>query len=156
MDISEATQLATSWQLALRAERKSPQTLKSYGEGVRQYLAWCTESEVAPMVRSSLSLFTNHLIDNGAAPATARSRQLGVRRFSAWLAAEGEIGADPFLGVKSPKLDEPVIEPLSDDDLRALLDTLERRLKKRKADYDVPALRADLDAILDGWLGGGA
>ena len=121
MDISEATQLATSWQLALRAERKSPQTLKSYGEGVRQYLAWCTESEVAPMVRSSLSLFTNHLIDNGAAPATARSRQLGVRRFSAWLAAEGEIGADPFLGVKSPKLDEAVIEPLSDDDLRALL-----------------------------------
>lgn len=42
------------------------------------------------------------------------------------------------------------------DDLRALLDTLEARLKKRKADYDVPALRADLDAILDGWLGGGA
>jgi site-specific recombinase XerD len=121
VDIPEATQLATSWQLALRAERKSPQTLKSYGEGVRQYLAWCAENEVAPMVRSSLSLFTNHLIDNGAAPATARSRQLGVRRFSAWLAAEGEIAADPFLGVKSPKLDEAVIEPLSDDDLRALL-----------------------------------
>ena len=121
MDIAEATQLATSWQLALRAERKSPQTLKSYGEGVRQYLAWCAENDVAPMVRSSLSLFTNHLIDNGAAPATARSRQLGVRRFSAWLAEEGEIPADPFVGIKSPKLDEAVVEPLSDDELRALI-----------------------------------
>lgn len=121
VDVPEATQLATSWQLALRAERKSPQTLKSYAEGVRQYLAWCAEHDVAPMVRSSLSTFTAHLIDSGAAAATARSRQLGVRRFSAWLAEEGELPADPFLGIKSPKLDEGVIEPLSDDDLRALI-----------------------------------
>ena len=35
-------------------------------------------------------------------PATARSRQLAVRRFAAWLAEEGEIDGDPFLGVKRP------------------------------------------------------
>ena len=41
-----------------------------------------------------------------------------MRRFAAWLAEEGEIPADPFLGVKSPKLDERVVEPLTDDELR--------------------------------------
>ena len=121
LEVQEVEGLATSWQLALRAQRKSPQTLRTYGEGVRQYLAWCTENDVEPMTRSSLNLFTAGLLDGGAAASTARSRQLGVRRFAAWLAEEGEIPADPFLGIKSPKLDEKVIEPLSDDQLRAML-----------------------------------
>ena len=33
--------LLGSWELHLRAERKSPQTVKSYGDGVRAYLTWC-------------------------------------------------------------------------------------------------------------------
>jgi site-specific recombinase XerD len=68
-----------------------------------------------------LNVWTADLLDRGASPATARSRQLAVRRFAAWLAEEGELTADPFLGVKSPKLDERVIEPLTDEELRALL-----------------------------------
>lgn len=119
--VAQVEALASSWQLALRAQRKSPQTLRTYGEGVRQYLTWCLANDVEPMTRSSLNLFTAALLDGGAAASTARSRQLGVRRFAAWLAEEGEILADPFLGVKSPKLDETVIEPLSADELKALL-----------------------------------
>ena len=121
LSAAEAEQLAVSWQLALRAERKSPQTLKSYGEGVRQYLAWCTEHGLEPFVRANLSGWTAALLDGGAAASTARSRQLGVRRFAAWLAGEDEIHVDPFLGIKSPKLDEQVIEPLTDDELRRLI-----------------------------------
>lgn len=41
MDVAEATQLAGSWALSLRAERKSVQTQKVYADGVRFYLAWC-------------------------------------------------------------------------------------------------------------------
>jgi site-specific recombinase XerC len=37
------------------------------------------------------------------------------------LAEEGEIPVDPFMGVKSPKLDERAVEHLSDDELRAML-----------------------------------
>ena len=33
--------LLGSWELHLRAERKSPQTVKAYGDGVRRFLAWC-------------------------------------------------------------------------------------------------------------------
>lgn len=121
LTVADAEVLAQSWQLALRAERKSPQTLKQYADGVRFHLRWCTENAALPMVRTSLTLFVGSLLDEGAAPATARSRQLAVRRFSSWLTEEGEIDSDPFLGVKPPKLDEKVIEPLTDDELRALL-----------------------------------
>ena len=34
---------------------------------------------------------------------------------------EGEIPADPFLGIKAPKIDTKIVEPLTDDELRALL-----------------------------------
>lgn len=121
LGVSDAVILAESWQLALRAERKSPQTLKAYSDGVRFYLAWCAEREADPMTRAALNLWVAGMLDGGAAAATARARQLAVRRFAAWLVEEGEIPADPFLGVKSPKLDEKVVEPLTDDDLRALL-----------------------------------
>ena len=110
--------------LALRAERKSPQTLKTYGDGVRFYLDWCDANAKEPLLRSSLNLWIATLLDSGAAASTARSRQLAVRRFSSWLAdpdAGGEIPVDPFLGAKAPKLDERVIEPLTADDLKALL-----------------------------------
>lgn len=121
MEVADAELLAQSWHLALRAQRKSPQTLKVYGDGVRMYLSWCAEKDVEPITRAGLNLWVSELLDAGSAAATARSRQLAVRRFAAWLAEEGEIPADPFLGVKSPKLDEQVIEPLTDLELRALL-----------------------------------
>ena len=118
----DLTALLGSWELALRAERKSPQTVKAYGDGVRRFLAWSLEAGRAPLLdRSTLSAFTAGLLDSGAEPATARSRQLAVRRFSAWLADEGEIPRDELIGVKAPKLDQKVVEPLSDAQLKALI-----------------------------------
>ena len=121
LTVPEAELLARSWQFALRAQRKSPQTLKTYGDGVRFYLQWCAVNDVPPMSRAGLNLWVAGLLDAGAAASTARARLLAVRRFATWLVEEGELPADPFLGVKSPKLDEKVIEPLSDAELRALV-----------------------------------
>ena len=111
-----------SWELHLRAERKSPQTVKAYGDGVRAYLAWCERAgKPAKIDRRLLREFVDDLLTSGAKPATAVSRHLAVRRFSAWLTEEGEQGTDPLLGLRAPKIDKPVVEPLSDDQLRALL-----------------------------------
>jgi integrase len=57
------------------------------------------------------------------APGTARIRQLAVRRFASWLTAGGEIHTDPFPGVKAPRVEPPIVEPLTDDELRALIAT---------------------------------
>ena len=104
--------LTLSWLLSLRADRKSAQTLKTYSDGVRFYLTWCAEQDVDPLERTSLRSWVTALLDGGNQPATARSRQLAVRRFTAWLAEEGELPADPFLGIKAPQLDSTVVEPL--------------------------------------------
>jgi site-specific recombinase XerD len=121
MNLADAALLAESWQLALRAERKSPQTIKAYSDGVRYYLAWCAERGVEPMQRASLNHWVAALLDGGSAASTARARQLAVRRFATWLTDEGELTDNPFLGVKAPKLDEKVIEPLTEDEVRAMI-----------------------------------
>ena len=43
-----------------------------------------------------------------------------MRRFSAWLTEEGEQASDPLLGMRAPKLDKPVVEPLAGDQLGAM------------------------------------
>jgi site-specific recombinase XerD len=106
----------------LRSERKSDQTVKTYRDGVRAFLAWCEREDVAPALdRPTVAKFTTTLLDAGAEAATARSRQLAVRRFSAWLAAEGEIPADELAHMSPPKLDVKAVPVLSDEQLRALL-----------------------------------
>jgi hypothetical protein len=56
LDLSE---LLESWLLPLRAERKSPRTVKTYGDGVRQYLDWCADNGVPrDLSRASVSGFT--------------------------------------------------------------------------------------------------
>jgi site-specific recombinase XerD len=114
--------LLPSWELSLRSERKSAQTIKSYGDGVRAFLRWCNEQGHSPALdRDQMKAFVADLLDAGAEPATARARQLSMRRFSAWLAEEGEVDEDPLLGLKAPKLDTKVTDSLTDDELRRLL-----------------------------------
>ena len=114
--------LLESWELSLRSERKSPATVKVYSDGVRAFLRWCENNGHSPALdRALVKTFVVDLLDSGAEASTARSRQLAMRRFSAWLEEEGEIEADPLLGLKAPKLDAKVTESLSDDELRRLV-----------------------------------
>jgi integrase/recombinase XerD len=66
-----------SWTIHLRAERKAEGTVRLYATGVRAF----------------------------SPGATGRARQLALRRFAAWLTEEGELDADPLVGLKPPKLD---------------------------------------------------
>lgn len=114
--------LLDSFTLHLRGARKSPQTVKTYGDGIRAFLSWCDREDIEPALdRTTVDKWVASLLDGGAEAATARSRQLAVRRFSAWLAEEGEIGADELVRLKPPKLDAKALHPLDDDQLRALL-----------------------------------
>lgn len=118
----DLAELLSSWELHLRAERKSPRTIQVYGDGVRAYLGWCAANDKPPVLdRRQLREFIDGLLVSGAKPATAVARHLAVRRFSAWLAKEEEQATDPLYGLHAPQLDKPVVEPLSDDQLRAML-----------------------------------
>ena len=66
--------LLSSWQLALRAERKSPATVTSYTEGVLAFLRWSELSGLKPEItKATVQAFTADLLDGGAQPSTARS-----------------------------------------------------------------------------------
>ena len=67
--------LLTSWELSLRAERKSPQTLKSYGFGVRTYLKWAATNDLeADLSRAQVRAFTDGLIAGRAAASAVCTR----------------------------------------------------------------------------------
>lgn len=115
-------QLLASWEIHLRAERKSPATIKVYGDGVRRFLAWAAQNERKPVLdRPTVAAFIADLLTGGAEPATARSRHLSLRRFTAWLVDEGELSTDPLVGSRPPKLDTKIIPVLDEEQLKALV-----------------------------------
>lgn len=115
--------LLPSWQLALRAERKSPATVKSYTEGVAKFLHWCDSNGTpAELTKTTVQTFLAELLESGQQPKTAIARLLAIRRFSAWLTDEScELTIDPLIGIKQPKVDRKVVEALTDDELQALI-----------------------------------
>ena len=138
MTAADAESLLESWTTHLQAERKSPHTIRTYTNGVTAYLRWAANQErvaesfrlvghlppgVPDFSRTSVEAFTASLLDHGAEPATALSRQRGVRRFSAWLAAEHEIDRDDLAGMKPPKLDDKMPAELTTDQVKAILGT---------------------------------
>jgi integrase/recombinase XerD len=118
--------LLESWETHLEAERKSPNTIRLYVAGVRGWLAWC-EGKGRPAVldRATVNAFIAALLKDGAEPATARSRQLALRLFAAWLVEEDELPDNPLVGLKPPKLDAKIVPVLDDSQLRNLVKACE-------------------------------
>jgi Phage integrase, N-terminal SAM-like domain len=81
--------------LYLRAEHKTPQTIKAYRDGVRAFLRWCAEQDrPAVLDRPTVNEFVVALLDSGAEPATARRLRslLGHRASSARFASTRTTG----------------------------------------------------------------
>lgn len=87
--------LLPEWELALRAEDKTPGTIAAYLGGTRRYLDWCTAADAAPMLRTSLQTWMAHLLEAGSAPGTVLARKQSVKRFADWLLATERIPGHP-------------------------------------------------------------
>lgn len=114
--------LMPSWQLALRAENKSPRTLSTYTAGVESFLSWCERTGTpAELTKTTVQGWIADLIAGGAQATTATTWLGGVKRFAAWLADEGEIDANPIARLSPPKIDTKITPALTDDQLAALI-----------------------------------
>lgn len=121
--------LLDSWELSLKAERKSPNTIHSYTISVRLFLAWAKREELPEVLdKPTAERFIADLLEGGAEDTTAKTRHMGLRQFSRWLAAEGELDADPLVSMKPPSLDQKLIHPLSTDEVKAMIGTCRRRI----------------------------
>lgn len=136
--------LLASWEVHLRAQRKSEETVKLYVGGVRHYLAWCEKrSEARTFSRALVTAFVADLLDQGKEAATARAYQLSVRRYSAWLAEEDLLDHDPLVGLKPPKLDIKVVPVLTSDQLKALVRACDGKAFRDRRDEALIRLLAE-------------
>lgn len=118
----DLTSLLDSWALHLRAERKSPATLRSYIGAVSRYLEWCDSQDLPPVLeRRTVQLFVAERLDAGKEASTCRTELRGLRLFSAWLFAEEETDIDPLLALRTVKVDEKVVHRLTEDECRRLI-----------------------------------
>lgn len=118
--------LATSWQLALRADGYSANTVASYRLALQSLTAWlaATHPDVGPaeLDRDHVRGWLVYLRET-ASSSTARAWFSGTRHFCRFLLAEGEADHDATEGVKTPKPGEQTTPVLSVADIRRLLDT---------------------------------
>jgi site-specific recombinase XerD len=145
--LPDLTALLPSWQLALRSEGKAPGTVKTYSDGVTGFLRWCGATDTAPqIVKPAVQAWIANLLDDGAQSATAIARFKGLRQFAKWLAAEGELDADPLLGMNRPKDDRKLVPALTDEELRALVDACRGKSLKDRRDEAIVRFMAETGA----------
>ena len=118
----DVTALLDSWELDLKTQKKSPHTIGSYLDGVTAYLRWCDRNErPRAMDKTALKLFMVDLQERKAADSTVYSRFTSCRIFAKWLVTENELDADPFDGMTPPAIDEQLVDPLSDEEIKAMI-----------------------------------
>lgn len=136
--------LLPSWKLALKAERKTPGTVKNYTDGVSAFLKWCRSTETVPeLTRTKVQSFISDMLDAGAEGTTARSRQLALKRFAFWLVEEGEMATDELAGLRPPRLDRKVVPALTDDELKRLIKACRGSSFKDRRDEALVRLMAE-------------
>jgi integrase/recombinase XerD len=148
MDVSETlpelAELIPSWHLAMRSARKSPKTITTYTAGVTSFLAWCERSGTPPeLTKANAQGWVAALLDGGAQAKTADTWLGGLKRFAAWLADEGELPSDPLLRMAAPKLDQKVINPLTNDQLRRLIEVCQGKSFRDRRDEAIVRLMAE-------------
>jgi site-specific recombinase XerD len=95
------------------------------------------------LTKTNVQMFLADLLDGGAEANTAKSRDLALKRYAKWLVDEGELSADPLLGLKPPKGDQKVVPSLTDDQLRRLIDACRGKPLQDRRDEAIVRLMAE-------------
>jgi len=135
----EVESLLSSWARGMRAAAKSPRTIESYTEAVRQFTAWCDHNgrpvDPAGQKRADVEDFVAHLIDTRSI-GTAGVRYRSLRQWFKWLAAEDE-AEDVMVGMAHPKLATSTVPVIADADLRALLEATKGKEFLQRRDHAI-------------------
>ncbi len=124
MNPADYAEEAGFWRISLRNQNLSAETIRSYLQGVTAFGAWCAGQGRDPdLTVRNAEAWTASLLDGGQSSSTATVRQLAVRRFSAWLAVQEppSIPRDELTALKPPRLDQKVVDALTETQLRALI-----------------------------------
>jgi integrase len=119
----------------LRAENKSPKTVRSYEQTTRLFIEWINERPLdgdAPRVenldevrRAHAETWFGELLDAGRKPSTVLTRYAGLQALAKWATDPDEkiILTNFMAGVGRPVVPDPEPQTLSDNEIKALLAT---------------------------------
>lgn len=133
------TTLIRSWELSLRSNNKSAETIRSYLRSANLFADYLIDppappkdSGIAPVppvddvvdiTKAHVQAFTVHEIARTTA-SSARSRFLGVQQWLKWLVIEEEIDRSPAEGLSAPQTEDPEVPILTTEQLQQLLKTV--------------------------------
>ena len=121
IDSREDDLLRRSFVLMLRAEGKSPVTVRRYELSVRQYQGFaCKMGFPRQVTREHVSHFLSSR-QSGHAANTARNDYMALVRFFRYLREEGEITASPVDHIKAPRVSEKSPDPYTAEEVKAML-----------------------------------
>lgn len=117
LDLDE---MLASWLRILRAERKSPHTLRMYRISVESFLRFCDEQQL-PRALTKATVISYLAAQVDRQPSTVRLRLTVLKLFARWLAAEEGFDADPIVAIRAPKLDQRAVPDLSENEVRRMV-----------------------------------
>jgi site-specific recombinase XerD len=140
--------LLDSWELSLRAERKSPKTIKNYLGSAERLVAFLTDrgmpTKVASIRREHVEAFLVETAETLTA-STAATRFRCLQQLWRWLREEGEIETSPMANMRPPKVPDSPVPVLSEEQLRALLTTCKGRAFDARRDLVIIVQKPSLN-----------
>ncbi|WP_338048579.1 site-specific tyrosine recombinase XerD [Phaeovibrio sulfidiphilus] len=118
--------LADAFLEMMAAERgSSPRTVESYGRDLADFGAFLRAGQHSALSveRDSLRAYLGQLAGQGLSPRTQARRLSCLRQFFGFLLVERHRADNPSLGLDSPRQGRPLPRVLSEEEVRALLDT---------------------------------
>lgn len=120
----EFAELATSYELTLRADGYAENTVLAYDRAVAQLAGWLLVHHpgVGPggVTRDHVRAWLVDVRDTRSS-SSARSWFAGVKHFYRWMVAEGECDTDPTVGIRTPRASEPTTPMVTREQIKALL-----------------------------------
>jgi site-specific recombinase XerD len=121
---SHLQDLQRSFLRELSAEKRSPNTLRLYGQSVRFFSHWLEsqgrEASLEELNRPAIREWLAVLSETHE-PGTVKIRYRGLFRFCRWLVEEEEITTNPMAKLSPPTLKAKPVPVISDTELIALL-----------------------------------
>ncbi|MCW2790404.1 MAG: hypothetical protein JWP56_2707 [Aeromicrobium sp.] len=124
METASLTDLGQSFARHLRAERKSPGTIRLYMQSVRFFSEWLQTNGHSPTLDNlTRRRITDWLADLNTVneSSTVKTRYRGLFRFCVWLITEDEIEVQPMVGISPPVQKPKPVPVLTDAELEALI-----------------------------------
>jgi site-specific recombinase XerD len=137
-----------SWELHLRAERKSAKTIRTYLEAAQrmagEYLIPAGFTDWGEIRAKQVQEWTITLLGRYS-DSYANNQFRALQQFFKWHATEDpdEPRANPMLALKPPKIGDKLVPVFTDDELAALLGTCKGGGFQNRRDYAIIALFKD-------------